>query len=240
MLTNDGNRRTVTNIYEQVYTHRPLGETLHPGGVELTQRILSRYSFSPTTLFLDLGCGSGKTVHYLQSRGFQAIGLDLSRFLLSHCKQFGKIPFSLLQADGDSIPFVSASIDVIVAECTFSLFLDTISILKELSRVLSAKGMLIISDLFTRNPSALPDVKKMFPQSCLAHAFAPDDLSRCFAQSGFTIDVWEDHSEILKSLSGGAMLSSFACSSTCKVDPMEAFLTVAKAKIGYFVCVVKK
>ncbi len=49
----------------------------HPGGISLTKRLLELSDVVPPAWILDLGAGSGESVRYLDSRGFQAVGVDL-------------------------------------------------------------------------------------------------------------------------------------------------------------------
>lgn len=49
----------------------------HPGGINLTKRLLELSDIVPPALVLDLGAGDGESVRYLDSRGFLAVGVDL-------------------------------------------------------------------------------------------------------------------------------------------------------------------
>ena len=50
----------------------------HPGGAEATLRLLELAGLEPPCRIIDLGAGSGEAVRLLRSRGFEALGIDLS------------------------------------------------------------------------------------------------------------------------------------------------------------------
>ena len=119
-------------------------ETMRPGGLSLTKKLLE--GISRDGKFLDLGCGHGRTVKYLLDEGIDGLGVDVSSLLVGIARsRWGDF---FVEGDGGKLPFVDASFSVVLSECTLSAVEDPWSVLREIYRVLEAGGRLIVSDLF--------------------------------------------------------------------------------------------
>ena len=118
----------------------------HPGGLELTKRMIRQARLAgwlhKKAHIIDLGCGGGNTVSYLNSHGYYAVGVDSTPPLDSP---------DLIIGDASALPWPDDTFDCAITE--FSL--SSIGIEKavpEIRRVLKPGGILFISDLF---PSGL-------------------------------------------------------------------------------------
>lgn len=227
------------NVYEQVYTDSPLGETLHPGGLALTNQALMLAGLPVNAKIVDIGCGTGTTLYYLQSLGYNAAGVDISSVLLCSSLSQGS-RLDIMQADAPRLPLASTSMDAILVECSLSEFTPLSEVLTEFNRVLTPPGRMIITDLYARNPSGLPEVRKKFPSSCLSRAFIQSDLFEALSQTGFTVTTWQDRSDVVKSLSSGRMLTTFSGPAATEYDPMDILLVLVGARLGYFICIAGK
>src|SRR5215469_3166113 len=69
-------------------------------------------TLKPETVILDFGCGAGYTVSALRSRGYHAVGCDISP---GDDGQVGKDPHLLLMSEG-KIPLPDSAVDVIISE----------------------------------------------------------------------------------------------------------------------------
>ena len=119
------------------------GDSLRPGGLELTLKALDLCSFPPKAKIADLACGYGATLELLTGLGFEAVGLELSTDRLAAAAARGKV----IQGDSHRLPWQDASFDGLMCECSLSLAQDTALALRECLRGLKKKGRLIVSEL---------------------------------------------------------------------------------------------
>ncbi|MEN6410309.1 MAG: DVU_1556 family methyltransferase [Anaerolineaceae bacterium] len=226
-------------IYEQAFSQKALGETLRPGGLALTQRALECCVFPSGARMLDVGCGAGTTVQHLRDQGFSAYGADRSSALLQAGRQcIATLP--VIRADAASLPLPAGEMDAVLAECSLSAFAQADTALKEFHRLLRSDGVLILTDLYVRNPSELPALQSLLPFSCLAQSFIQKDLLSHLTDIGFDLVRWEDHSEVIRSLSAQTTATLMMGACDHKIDPMDAWLTIARVKPGYFLCIAQK
>lgn len=231
-------------LYENGSLRRATGGPLHPGGMDLTTRIVALCELPRGAHLLDVGCGSGLTVENLLAAGFCAVGVDRSELLL----QTGLVENParpLACAWGKSLPVASGSMDAILAECSLSAMSDPEVALCECWRVLRPGGRLALGDVYARNPQGLPALRAL-PLSCgLCAATTQAELVARLQAHGFEVLVWEDHSEALKHLAAQMILSHgslgefWSCAEPA-ADPWEIQIALGKAKIGYYLLVAEK
>src|SRR3989344_3575710 len=106
--------------------------------------ILKKYNISKTAKIFDFGCGSGYTVSFLQSEGYNAHGSDVSNEAIEYGKSKG-IKNLLVNRLGDEIDYPENSFDVILALDVVEHIEDDIRILNSINKVLKTNGMAIIT-----------------------------------------------------------------------------------------------
>ena len=111
----------------------------HPGGRELTERLLSLGGLLPFpgAKALDLGAGEGISAEYLRRLGFWTAAIDRE-------PENG----STAQGDMRELPFSRETFDLCLAECSLSCCGDGEAALGEAWRVLKSGGILLVSDVF--------------------------------------------------------------------------------------------
>lgn len=118
----------------------------HPGGLQLTRRLVNYCAFLPHSRVLDVGCGTGTTVSYLHEVcALKAIGIDISKERLAQGKQASP-SLPLMQAAACCLPFAANSFDGALAECSLSVMQEQTAVLTELTRILAPGGKLAIRD----------------------------------------------------------------------------------------------
>ena len=171
------------------------GETLRPGGLELTRYgldLMAEAGLAQGGLVLDAGCGTGASARELSGKGFGAVGIDWHPGQLDAGSPGG--PFHLVQGDFMRLPFKDSVFDGALAECTLSLAPDLAVALAGIARVLKPGGLLLVQDLVlrTNRPQPVPDAGAASPYlarggSCLAGALTLADWGLALADAGFDV-----------------------------------------------------
>ena len=161
--------------------------------------------FLAGTKLLDIGCGLGREAFALSDLGYEVIGIDISKEVISQVKQLsaGKgysIPF--FEYDGSSLPFHADSFDVVLIWAqTFGLLYGNefrLTYLAECKRVLKSGGLLSFSAhdyhfLKEHYPNCLDGVK-FYPYAngeIYWETFEASDLTRFAAQAGLDVILCE-------------------------------------------------
>ena len=110
----------------------------HPGGAELTKRLLALGGYVPPVSgrAADLGAGSGASVRILSSYGFDTAGID-------------RVPAEGVH-EGDllHLPLEDSSFDLVLSECAMYLSGDPAQALREAARIVRPDGKILIADVF--------------------------------------------------------------------------------------------
>src|SRR3990172_10225386 len=71
-------------LYASDWAHALLGDSFHPGGVALTERLGSFLNIRPGKHLLDVASGKGSSAIYLAQRyGCEVVGVDYSQDLIA-------------------------------------------------------------------------------------------------------------------------------------------------------------
>lgn len=182
------------------------GLQLTPGGDALTRRAIDLGGWRPGDFVLDIGCGGGRGLRILADSGIVALGVDHDSEQLRRAGAQGSAA-GLIQADSRDLPLASACAGGILSECAFSLMPDGTA--TEFHRVLRPDGVLVMTDLFSRS-TAGPPAAATAPR-CLRGLKSRDGLIGAIETAGFSVVIWEDHTDALNRLVAQAILT---CGST--------------------------
>jgi demethylmenaquinone methyltransferase / 2-methoxy-6-polyprenyl-1,4-benzoquinol methylase len=97
----------------------------------------------PGSLVLDLGCGTGDLCLDLTAAHFEAVGMDVSRGMLTHART--AVP--LVQADAFLLPLAGGSLDGTVSGFTLRNFVALPPVFAELARVIRPGGRIALLDV---------------------------------------------------------------------------------------------
>lgn len=123
---------------------------LRPGGLELTRCAVQKAAFPPGSALLDVGCGDGTAAAFLQSQlGFSVTGVDTDPAAVEAARSKG---VSALCQSADALEFPSRGFDGVLMECVFSILPRQEEAIHEAYCMLKPGGVLILSDLYVRNP----------------------------------------------------------------------------------------
>jgi ubiquinone/menaquinone biosynthesis C-methylase UbiE len=173
-----------------------------------------------------------------------AFGLDASMLPLQSGRR-RNAALSLLQAPGERLPIADQQLDAIFAECSLSVMADADWALEEFGRTLKGDGILILSDIYARNPNGVSALRRLPSNSCLSGALSQQQVADKLHTHGFHIVAWEDHSDAMKHLAAQLIL---ACGSMQQFwqraapgDGAEDIQqAVQQAKPGYYLLIARK
>lgn len=191
------------NLYESRALRDITGSVIRPGGFRLTDRGLAYCDLAQGARVLDVGCGTGATVHYLRfQHGLCVMGIDRSSALLEDgARSNGGSP--LVRGRAEQIPIGDGCVEAVFCECVLSLCSDPIDTLKEVVRVLQVGGYLVLTDVYSPDPSfPAHAVGTSAVGCCLQGAVGRTAVEDRIAAVGCDLLLWEDHSALLKHLAG--------------------------------------
>ena len=112
-------------LYESDWATLLLGDSYHPGRLQLTERLGTMLDLQPGHIVLDVASGLGTSAIYLAQRfGCQVVGVDFSIHIVEQASaNAAEAGISQLvqfkQGDAERLPFEDGSFDVLICECAF-------------------------------------------------------------------------------------------------------------------------
>ncbi len=197
MSQEDQNRLSVkaccADLYAKPAVSWLLGDSLHPGGIELTARLGRMLDLAPARRALDIACGNGTSAILLARQfGCAVVGVDLAPPLISRARSAasrerleGVLNFAL--GDGEALPFSAGSFDAVFSECAISTFPDKLAAAREMARVLKRGGRLGFTDIVLTRGEVPEGFEGWFSQAtCIAGACSVERYQQIFATAGFS------------------------------------------------------
>jgi ubiquinone/menaquinone biosynthesis C-methylase UbiE len=140
-------------------------DMLHPGGMRRTEEIAEMCEISKGDLVLDVGCGYGRTAHYLVAKhGCRVTGIDISSKMVWGAvdrdrkdRVRGLVCFQM--ADAMNMPFRDESFDVVISEGT-TVLVDKEKALDEYVRVTKHGGFVGLNELSWRGKPSMQMVER--------------------------------------------------------------------------------
>jgi SAM-dependent methyltransferase len=214
-----------------------VGQTLRPGGIMLTSQALDHCVLPLGALVADIGCGRGASLALLAERGFKPVGLDPSPRLLAEAREPGSGTV-LIQATSEAIPFRQGTFSAVLCECVLTITRNPRAALTEMHRILSPGGLLVLTDLYLREPvdplapwdAARSSAEASKAAGCASGAVPRTEVEQRLQDTGFTVRVFEDHSRLLAELAGRLVFAG--------LDRAELGLGCSSAgRPGYYLCI---
>jgi SAM-dependent methyltransferase len=172
------------------------GETLRPGGLELTRRALDLADLPSGARVVDAGSGAGATLGELTTRGHRAIGLEYSRSLVAESAAVAPTTVG----DAERLPFRTGSLDAVVLECVLSAVPDKGTAVRSVREALRPGGVVVLSDVVVEGPLPAPLDSFAGWVACAAGALRAGGYTRLLEREGFVVKVREDHSDAMGAL----------------------------------------
>lgn len=197
-----------------------LGDSFHPGGDRLTQRLGRDLGLGPKDHVLDLACGNGRTALLLAREfGCSATGIDYSRQNIPRAREAARAAglgrrVTFVQGDAEALPIAAGAFDALVYECAFCTFPDQAAGAQEMHRVLALGGRLGMSDI-TLEQSLPPELETLAAWVlCIAGARPADDYCAILAEAGLAQVACCDESwairDVVNEVGGRLMMAETA------------------------------
>ncbi len=192
--------------YQSDWAKLLLGDSYHPGGLALTDRLGQTLGLRPNMRVLDVAAGNGASAIYLaQTFGVTVVGVEYGSRLVetaiaaAHTAGIGE-SVHFLQGDAEHLPFDTAQFDALICECAFCTFPDKTSAASEFARMLKPGGSIGMTDI-SRRGEMPEDLQGLLAWvACLADAQPLDAYAAYLREAGLTITLREEHSAALAQL----------------------------------------
>ena len=181
-----------------------LGESYHPGGLDLTRRLARSLDLRAGERVLDIASGPGATALLLAAEfGVEVDGVDLGPATVERANATAagaqlerQVRFHC--GDAERLPLPDASVDAVVCECAFCTFPDKRTAAAEIARVLRPGGRVGITDVAldpTRLDAELQSLAGWV--ACIADARPVDEYVVLLEGAGLHVTRTEAHDDAL-------------------------------------------
>lgn len=230
-------KQCCARLYESDFAKILLGDSFHPGGLALTERLGVLLELGPDSRVLDVASGTGKSALLLAERfGCVVTGIDYSEANVALANEEAanksvnsRVRFEL--GDAERLHFSDESFDAVICECAFCTFPDKATAAREFARVLRDRGHAGISDL-TRSAELPKELDSLLAWiACIADAQTVESYVEYLEAAGFAVAPPEDHEgallEMVRQIQGRLLVAEVS-SALKKVDLSGVNLASAK------------
>lgn len=199
-------KQCCARLYESEGARWLLGDSFHPGGLPLTERLGTLLGLGAGGRVLDAASGRGTSALFLAERfGCEVVGIDYGRDSVQAATAEAAARglshrVSFRQADAESLPFEDDAFEAVVCECAFCTFPDKACAAREFARVLRPGGRVGLADL-TRAAELPRELDGLLAWiACIADAQPVERYAELLRTAGFVILTLEPHGEALRDL----------------------------------------
>ena len=195
------------DVYASEWAHLLLGDSLHPGGLALTEHLGRLLGLDARNRVLDLAAGRGTSaLHLARVFGCRVVGVDYGARnveLARHAALQAGLAERVEFATGDAERlggFDDSAFDAVVCECAYCTFPDKAAAAREIARVLRPGGRFGLSDLVRSGPLATELAGLLAWVACIADARPVEQYIAEVEAVGLRVDHVEAHPEALAEL----------------------------------------
>lgn len=184
-------------LYASDWARLLLGDSFHPGGTRLTERMGRLLGLGAGSRVLDVAAGRGTSaLHLARTFGCSVLGIDLSNENVEAAREQARVAgldglVGFEVADAEALTH-HESFDAVICECAFCTFPDKTAASRGMARALRHGGRIGFSDLVRTGPLPAELEGLLAWVACIADARPVDGYRRQLEQAGFSIDAVED------------------------------------------------
>ncbi len=216
------------DLYASDWVRLLLGESLHPGGLALTERLGVLLGLNAQTRVLDLAAGRGTSaLHLARVFGCQVVGVDYGARNVALARDAARDQglaeqVQFMQADAERLGAIpDESFDAVVCECAYCTFPNKRAAATEIARVLRPGGHFGLSDL-TRNGDLPPELHGLAARiACVADAQPVASYVADLEAVGLNVSIIESHDEALSELIDQVRGRLLAAGVVAKIQQVE-------------------
>jgi SAM-dependent methyltransferase len=194
-------------MYEKEWVQELLGESMHPGGLDLTRRLWRKLPLAQSGVRIaDVACGTGTTAVALAvEHGARVVAIDLGADNLRKTEARAALAGVAVQvecvvADAISLPLADDALDGLICECAVSTFADKAAVITEFARVVRPGGVVVISDMVVNAPLPSDLAGLLAPWTCVGDALPVEGYQRLFIDAGLRAICSADETPALQDL----------------------------------------
>ena len=214
-------------LYESDMARMLLGDSFHPGGLSLTQRLGEKLGLKPGMRVLDVASGRGESAIFLaHTFGCEVVGIDYGARNTEEATARAKAAnagslAAFETGDAEKIAHADSTFDAVICECAFCTFPDKRAAAVEFARVLKPGGQVGLSDL-TRVSALPPELTGLLAWvACIADALPVEKYAEYLVGAGLRQPDTEPRDEALADMVRdiqGKLLGAELMSKLKKID----------------------
>ncbi len=260
-VANQQIKQCCSQIYASDAARFLLGDSFHPGGLQLTEHLGHLLQLTPASSVLDVAAGKGASALSLAQRfGCSITGIDLSSRNVEEATRTAqeaacadRVHFQV--ADSETLPFAGGSFDAVLCECAFCTFPNKSRAASEFARVLRSGGRVGLSDL-TRGAELPAELTGLLAWiACIADALSTAEYEMHMRSAGLVPETTEAHDSALREMTReiqGRILSAQIVVGLKKIElpgfdfaqaagmAKAALLAIERGHLGYAVFLARK
>jgi len=193
-------------LYSSDLARLLLGESFHPGGLRLTDRLGKLLDLRPGKRVLDVAAGRGASAIFLAQRfGCEVLGIEYGSASVldaTHAAEVSDVSHLVRfeQGDAECLTLGNEQFDAVICECAFCTFPNKYAAAAEFARVLRPAGKVGLTDL-TRSGEVPPELQGLLAWiACIAAARHIDDYSHFLEHAGLAVNLVEPHDDTLSAM----------------------------------------
>jgi len=215
---------TLTECCSAIYSHPlarlVLGDSFHPGGLDLTTNVANMAGVHAGSRVLDGGSGRGTSaIHLAKSLGCHVTGVTLEGngvvAGVDAARQNGVEELTtFIQGDLLTVDLPEAAYDVVLMECVLSILPEKPATIDRLKQALRPTGHLAITDVTVNGPIPEDLQGILAVAGCVADARSLDGYASLLENAEFSLEHTKDASGavegLLKNLQGKILMGELA------------------------------